>query len=209
MAGKLIKIKSEGNDTLRKLVNDLDVVDLINQKQIEGVDNVNLDEKWSPEQWYAELRKRWYFHNMSWYMIQETPNNEACPAGIGCNPKGCVEQCFFYTEEGRIEYSQIQEAIEGLNKFPGIQEARQTLEQELKELQESLEKSNKNKNNNPAAAARLKETKPVLFKVLEGKPFWIWHRHLHLQQFLMTQKKCCFNHIIGEPVKNGILMPIF
>src|SRR5215216_7687270 len=106
MGNKVIKIKSDGDSTLKKLVNDVDraeTMEKLNTNPDTLQQQQELNEKWSPEQWYAELRKRWYFHNMSWYMIQETPNNEACPAGVGCNPNGCVEQCFFYTEEGRIE----------------------------------------------------------------------------------------------------------
>jgi tripartite-type tricarboxylate transporter receptor subunit TctC len=51
MVGKIIKIKSDGNDALKKLLNDLDIAETINQKQTEQ------NEKWTPERWYQELKK--------------------------------------------------------------------------------------------------------------------------------------------------------
>jgi hypothetical protein len=48
-----------------------------------------------------------------------------------------------------------------------------------------------------------------LFALLKDKPFWIWDRHEHLLQYLKTQGKCCFNHIIGEPKKRGVLHPLY
>ena len=47
------------------------------------------------------------------------------------------------------------------------------------------------------------------FKILENKPFWIWNRDQHKQQDILTNGNCCFNHIIGLPVKNGKEYPIF
>jgi hypothetical protein len=219
MAGhKLIKIKSDGNDALKNLLNDLDIAETLNQKQTGGGDSDGdkQDEKWTPERWYQEIKKRWYFHEASWYMFSETeqymkpcdhpPTTEVSMIDnlCFCTPvHGCIKKCYYYPEQGKLEYSQIQKGIEGLNKFPGIQEARKTLEEELKKLQEELEKSKKEQREG-------RKEKHPLFKVLEGKPFWIWHhRHLHLQQFLMTQGRCCFNHIIGEPQKHSRLYPLF
>jgi hypothetical protein len=42
-----------------------------------------------------------------------------------------------------------------------------------------------------------------------GKHFWIWDRQEHENQYLATNGQCCFNHIIGLPVKNGIEQPIY
>jgi len=42
-----------------------------------------------------------------------------------------------------------------------------------------------------------------------GKPFWIWDQDKHNEQFLKTVGQCCFNHIIGKPVKNNKEYPIF
>src|SRR5437867_8642591 len=42
-----------------------------------------------------------------------------------------------------------------------------------------------------------------------GKPFWIWDQDKHNEQFINTVGQCCFNHIIGKPVKNNKEYPIF
>jgi hypothetical protein len=41
------------------------------------------------------------------------------------------------------------------------------------------------------------------------KPFWIQDKQQHREQFINTNGNCCFNHIIGLPVKNGQEFPIF
>jgi hypothetical protein len=47
------------------------------------------------------------------------------------------------------------------------------------------------------------------FDILKNKPFWIWNRDQHKQQDFLAGGNCCFNHIIGLPVKNGKQYPIF
>jgi hypothetical protein len=47
------------------------------------------------------------------------------------------------------------------------------------------------------------------FEQLKLKPFWIWHKELHKRQYTICSGKCCFNHIIGLPVKNSKKMPLF
>ncbi len=42
-----------------------------------------------------------------------------------------------------------------------------------------------------------------------GKPFWIWDQKQHREEFINKEGNCCFNHIIGLPVKNGKEYPIF
>jgi Terminase large subunit, T4likevirus-type, N-terminal len=42
-----------------------------------------------------------------------------------------------------------------------------------------------------------------------GKHFWIWDQQEHENQYLATSGQCCFNHIIGLPVKNGIEHQIY
>jgi hypothetical protein len=42
-----------------------------------------------------------------------------------------------------------------------------------------------------------------------NKPFWIWNKEKHDLEFLIEKGKCCFNHIIGQPVKNDKEFPIF
>ena len=44
---------------------------------------------------------------------------------------------------------------------------------------------------------------------LEGLPFWIWDKEQHRQQASVTNGNCCFNHILGLPVKNNKEYPIF
>lgn len=50
---------------------------------------------------------------------------------------------------------------------------------------------------------------PELVKLLEGRPFWIWDKTAHRLEDHRTEGYCCFNHIVGAPVKNKIEMPMF
>ena len=47
------------------------------------------------------------------------------------------------------------------------------------------------------------------FEILQNKPFWIWDKDQHIREDILTKGNCCFNHIIGLPVKNGKEYPIF
>src|SRR6185503_13416507 len=47
------------------------------------------------------------------------------------------------------------------------------------------------------------------FAELNGKPFWIWNREEHLRLATETNEHCCFNHIVGLPVKDKIEHPIY
>ena len=47
------------------------------------------------------------------------------------------------------------------------------------------------------------------FEILQNKPFWIWNKDQHIQDDILTNGNCCFNHIIGLPIKNGKEYPIF
>ena len=47
------------------------------------------------------------------------------------------------------------------------------------------------------------------FDKLLDKPFWIWDIHEHRLEDIRTKGKCCFNHIIGLPTKDGLEKPIF
>ena len=53
------------------------------------------------------------------------------------------------------------------------------------------------------------ETETKLFSRLKDKPFWIWDKEEHKQNFLLNSKDCCFNHIIGLPQKDGRPLPLF
>ena len=47
------------------------------------------------------------------------------------------------------------------------------------------------------------------FDIFLEKPFWIWDEEQHKKEFIRTNEQCCFNHIIGLPVKNNQEYPIF
>ena len=36
------------------------------------------------------------------------------------------------------------------------------------------------------------------------EPFWIWNVDEHKQEDVRTNGRCCFNHIIGLPQRNGV-----
>ena len=42
------------------------------------------------------------------------------------------------------------------------------------------------------------------FERLRDKPFWIWNVEEHKQEDINTKGDCCFNHIIGLPIKERI-----
>jgi hypothetical protein len=48
-----------------------------------------------------------------------------------------------------------------------------------------------------------------LLQRLRSKPFWVWDRYEHKQTDRANNGNCCFNHIIGLPVKDGIRKPLF
>ena len=50
---------------------------------------------------------------------------------------------------------------------------------------------------------------PQAFEMLQNKPFWIWNREEHILQDIKNNGNCCFNHIIGLPIKNGKEYPLF
>jgi hypothetical protein len=54
-----------------------------------------------------------------------------------------------------------------------------------------------------------KKRSDALFAQFKDKPFWIWDPHEHLLAFLKTQKKCCFNHLVGKPDKWDRPQPLF
>jgi hypothetical protein len=44
---------------------------------------------------------------------------------------------------------------------------------------------------------------------LQNKPFWIWNIEEHRQEDIKTNGECCFNHIIGLPLRNGMDKPLY
>lgn len=52
--------------------------------------------------------------------------------------------------------------------------------------------------------------KPELLKRLAGKRFYIWgDKEQHKQEYIRTKGSCCFNHIIGLPVKDRKKHPLY
>ncbi len=45
--------------------------------------------------------------------------------------------------------------------------------------------------------------------ILAGKPFWITDKHQHRQEFIKKSGRCCFNHIVGLPIKNNVEHPMY
>jgi hypothetical protein len=48
-----------------------------------------------------------------------------------------------------------------------------------------------------------------LLQKLKDKPFWIWNQKQHRQEDIQTKGDCCFNHIIGLPIKDKVVKPLF
>jgi hypothetical protein len=48
-----------------------------------------------------------------------------------------------------------------------------------------------------------------LLQRLKDKPFWIWDQRQHKQEDIKTRGDCCFNHIIGLPIKDKVDKPLF
>jgi hypothetical protein len=48
-----------------------------------------------------------------------------------------------------------------------------------------------------------------IFERLSDKPLWIWDTKEYKQEDIRTEGKCCFNHLISLPTKNGEEKPLF
>lgn len=55
---------------------------------------------------------------------------------------------------------------------------------------------------------RISSSNPSL-AIFLAKPFWIWNKDQHRTLFIKTNGTCCFNHIVGLPIKNGKEYPLF
>jgi hypothetical protein len=53
--------------------------------------------------------------------------------------------------------------------------------------------------------------KPKLLKRLESKPFYIWDKKSHRDQYIKRRRQCCWNHCIPAslPSKNNRKLPLF
>ena len=40
-------------------------------------------------------------------------------------------------------------------------------------------------------------------------PFYIWNKEQHKEGYHRTKGHCCFNHIVGLPIKDGVQYPLF
>jgi hypothetical protein len=144
LKNKVIRIEPKKNDKgLRKLLNELDIAETINQKQVEQ------NEKWTPERCYQELKKRWYFHGSSWYMRQALRAERLSDEEMrfGCNGfAGCIRECRFYPEEGRIEEEELQRNIQSLSEFVKFKNKPYSKEEHHQE-QQSEEQEEEKKNN--------------------------------------------------------------
>jgi hypothetical protein len=47
------------------------------------------------------------------------------------------------------------------------------------------------------------------FQLLKNKPFWIWDQEEHRKEFIITKGNCCFNHIVGLPIKDKVQHPLY
>jgi hypothetical protein len=52
-------------------------------------------------------------------------------------------------------------------------------------------------------------TKSSDFDIFKGLPFWIWSESEHKKQDILTKGQCCFNHVLGLPLKNNKEYPLF
>lgn len=48
-----------------------------------------------------------------------------------------------------------------------------------------------------------------VIELIKSKPFWIGNEEKHAEERRIRKGNCCFNHIIGLPVKHGEYMPMF
>jgi hypothetical protein len=63
--------------------------------------------------------------------------------------------------------------------------------------------------NRSISILKKQQRKEQFFEQFKLKPFWIWDREWHKKQHAIFSGRCCFNHIIGLPVKNSKKMPLF
>ena len=47
-----------------------------------------------------------------------------------------------------------------------------------------------------------------VLSILKGKPFWIWDKQQHTKEYIRTNGKCCFNHVVGLPQKDKKEYPL-
>jgi hypothetical protein len=58
-------------------------------------------------------------------------------------------------------------------------------------------------------AAQQQQSSSSSLSILKGLPFWIWDKEEHRQQAAATNGKCCFQHVVGLPIKDKKEYPLF
>lgn len=56
---------------------------------------------------------------------------------------------------------------------------------------------------------KIQSSNTIQLSELRGLPFWIWDVEEHRKADRETKGRCCFNHVIGLPKKNGKEYPLF
>ena len=70
-----------------------------------------------PDRRYHSLKKRWLWHESSWWMRRFTTIPPLTGFdGYGCNDTGCIPSCRFFEPTGRIEDSELIKLEEEENK---------------------------------------------------------------------------------------------
>jgi hypothetical protein len=58
-------------------------------------------------------------------------------------------------------------------------------------------------------AAQQQQSSSSSLSILKGLPFRIWDKEEHRQQAAATNGKCCFQHVVGLPIKDKKEYPLF
>ena len=61
----------------------------------------------------------------------------------------------------------------------------------------------------PKRQQQTRSSSSTNLSVLKGLPFWIWDKQQHTEEYIRTGGQCCFNHVVGLPVKDKIEHPIY
>lgn len=79
---------------------------------------------------------------------------------------------------------------------------KQSFEQRLKRQGIEIESSS-------SSVTNKNKSREEYFRQFRDKPFYIWDTEEHRREYNRTDRKCCYNHIIGLPRKQGKPYPLF
>lgn len=80
----------------------------------------------------------------------------------------------------------------------------------FKELKRFISNNSSNiSSHNESAEKVIKPQSAERFAIFTNKPFWISDISEHRNADIANKGACCFNHIIGLPLKDGVQKPIF